>query len=117
MPGMDGTGPAGMGPMTGGGRGRCNPAGPAGAGYGAWGSPWAFGQMCYGYPAMMSAYGCPMPGYGMGMAWGRGRAPMGMGRGMAWGRGGGFGRGGWGMGRGFGRGMGRGFGMGYGRMW
>lgn len=25
MPGMDGTGPMGMGPMTGGGRGLCNP--------------------------------------------------------------------------------------------
>ena len=25
MPGFDGTGPRGMGPMTGGGRGRCNP--------------------------------------------------------------------------------------------
>jgi hypothetical protein len=27
MPGFDGTGPMGMGPMTGGGRGYCNPAG------------------------------------------------------------------------------------------
>ncbi len=27
MPGFDGTGPSGMGPMTGGGRGYCNPAG------------------------------------------------------------------------------------------
>lgn len=27
MPGYDGTGPAGRGPMTGGGRGFCNPAG------------------------------------------------------------------------------------------
>lgn len=26
MPGFDGTGPAGMGPMTGGGRGWCNPS-------------------------------------------------------------------------------------------
>jgi hypothetical protein len=25
MPALDGTGPMGMGPMTGGGRGRCNP--------------------------------------------------------------------------------------------
>ena len=31
MPGFDGTGPMGAGPMTGGGRGRCN---PAYAGYG-----------------------------------------------------------------------------------
>lgn len=28
MPGFDGTGPGGMGPMTGGGRGRCNPYSP-----------------------------------------------------------------------------------------
>ena len=28
MPGFDGTGPRGMGPMTGGGRGFCNPYGP-----------------------------------------------------------------------------------------
>jgi hypothetical protein len=30
MPGFDGTGPAGMGPMTGGGRGFCNPYGAIG---------------------------------------------------------------------------------------
>ena len=44
MPGFDGTGPAGMGPMTGGGRGLCNPlsmgpmagrGGAYGRGYGA----------------------------------------------------------------------------------
>jgi hypothetical protein len=28
MPGFDGTGPMGMGPMTGGGRGFCSPRGP-----------------------------------------------------------------------------------------
>lgn len=28
MPGFDGTGPMGLGPMTGGGRGFCNPYGP-----------------------------------------------------------------------------------------
>ncbi|MCD6599270.1 MAG: DUF5320 domain-containing protein [Dehalococcoidia bacterium] len=33
MPGFDGTGPAGLGPMTGGGRGFCNP-GSAGRWYG-----------------------------------------------------------------------------------
>lgn len=103
MPGMDGTGPAGMGPMTGGARGWCNPmsAGAPVGGYGAWGTPYAYRSMGYGYP--MGGYGYPMGGgYGMGMAWGRGRAPFGYGRGMAWGRGGG---------RGFGRGMG------YGRWW
>jgi hypothetical protein len=34
MPGFDRTGPAGMGPMTGGGRGWCNPTVPRSAGYG-----------------------------------------------------------------------------------
>lgn len=52
MPGYDGTGPQGMGPMTGGARGRCNSA----AG---------------GYPA---GYG-----FGRGMAYGRG---AGLGRGL-----------------------------------
>jgi hypothetical protein len=35
MPGFDGTGPGGMGPMTGGGRGFCSPGGvgAASAGY------------------------------------------------------------------------------------
>ncbi len=105
MPGLDGTGPGGMGPMTGGARGYCNPAGPTNAGYGGYANPWAYRTMGYGMPG---AYGYPYggwgtPSYGMGMAWGRGRAPMGYGRGMAWGRGGGFGRG-FGMGRGgFGR--------------
>jgi len=46
MPGFDGTGPRGMGPMTGGGRGFCNPSGmrPAWQPYGA--RRWAG----YGYP-------------------------------------------------------------------
>ncbi len=65
MPRGDGTGPMGMGPMTG-----------RAAGY------------CAGYPVpgFMNPYG----GRGMGMAWGRGG---GRGMGMAWrrGRGGGFG--------------------------
>lgn len=34
MPGLDGTGPNGLGPMTGGGFGRCNPQGIARQGYG-----------------------------------------------------------------------------------
>jgi hypothetical protein len=48
MPAGDGTGPRGMGPMTGRGAGYC-------AGYGAPG------------------YANPMPGRGFGMGWGRGR--------------------------------------------
>ena len=106
MPGFDGTGPSGRGPMTGGGRGYCNPsfagtrdpymgnpyAGPYGgeASYGGYpyGGEASYGGYPYGrYPnAQYQAY--PYGGFG----WGRG-----MGRGC-------------GMGRGRGRGMGRGFG-------
>ncbi len=39
MPGFDATGPMGMGPMTGGRRGRCNPSVPYGSPY----SPGGFG--------------------------------------------------------------------------
>lgn len=39
MPGFDGTGPAGMGPMTGGGRGWCSPYGHAYTGYGPYRAP------------------------------------------------------------------------------
>lgn len=46
MPGFDGTGPMGMGPMTGGGRGFCSPWG-IGAGVRAYGIPRGRG---YGYP-------------------------------------------------------------------
>jgi len=54
MPGFDGTGPAGMGPMTGGGRGFCSPAGARWAGnyrYSRWPS--------YSYPY----YNAPAPYY------------------------------------------------------
>ena len=65
MPGFDRTGPMGQGPMTGGGRGRCNPAG--------YGTPaWTGGGL----------------GYGRGFGRGRGRGARG-----PYGRGGGFGRG------------------------
>ena len=45
MPGLDGTGPRGMGPMTGGGRGFC--------------SPWGLGvaRPVYGFPRYHGAYG------------------------------------------------------------
>ncbi|MBC8275911.1 MAG: DUF5320 domain-containing protein [Chloroflexi bacterium] len=46
MPGFDGTGPMGMGPMTGGGRGFCSPWGIR-AGAQAYGIPRRRG---YGYP-------------------------------------------------------------------
>ena len=63
MPGFDGTGPRGMGPMTGGGRGFCNPYGPF------------YGTM----PRYGSAWGGRGGGFGRGM--GRGR---GIGRGMGY---------------------------------
>ena len=54
MPGLDGTGPMGMGPMTGGGRGFCSP----------WGV--AAGRRMYGYPRRMP-YAYPYYGtYGFG---------------------------------------------------
>ncbi len=68
MPGLDGTGPAGMGPMTGRGQGRCNPHAP------------------YRYPA----YRAYPPAYGLGrgiLGWGRrflGRSFWGRGRGWRW---------------------------------
>jgi len=50
MPGFDGTGPRGMGPMTGGGRGFCAaPQGSAGTGYRGRGFARAYGGA---YPAM-----------------------------------------------------------------
>jgi hypothetical protein len=72
MPGLDGTGPAGMGPMTGGARGWCNPyrasyPGPVRPTYG-------------GYPP---AYGFGRPRWGLGRGfWRRGfRGGRGRGRG------------------------------------
>ena len=52
MPGFDGTGPRGMGPMTGSGRGFCSPWG-IGAAPGGFG---IFPRVGYGYPF----YGVPM---------------------------------------------------------
>lgn len=80
MPGFDGTGPAGMGPMTGWGLGYCNPY-----------------YADYG-PAPMPNPGYWVPSYGRGF-----------GRGPGFGRGRGFRRGfrtGFGRGRGYGRGFG-----------
>ena len=77
MPGLDGTGPRGMGPMTGGARGMCNPYGPQN-----------YGGMPYGYGgAMPYGYGGAMPGFGMGMGYGRGMGMGGRGRGMGMGMG------------------------------
>jgi hypothetical protein len=85
MPGLDRTGPAGMGPMTGGARGLCNPYGPL---YGSY-APYR-----YPYPAPRAypwAFGLGRPRWGMGRGyWGRGAFGLGFrGRGR---RGGGRGR-------------------------
>jgi hypothetical protein len=60
MPGFDGTGPRGMGPMTGGGRGFCNPL---------WTGPWGGVNPWPGYRGYS-----PSRGYGHGpYPWGPGR--------------------------------------------
>jgi hypothetical protein len=81
MPGFDGTGPAGRGPMTGGARGLCNPNNAPSAGYALYRPPSAV----------------PVgPAYTYGRGWPR----WGLRRGF-WARGRGFGRGrGWSPGRG-----------------
>jgi len=61
MPGGDGTGPGGLGPMTG-----------RAAGF------------CAGYP--VPGYMNPVGGRGMGMGWGRGFRGGGFGRGFGWSR-------------------------------
>jgi len=66
MPGGDGTGPAGLGPMTG-----------RAAGY------------CAGYPVPGYMNSIAGRGFGFGRGWGRGRGGgWGRGRGFGWGRGG-----------------------------
>lgn len=65
MPGFNGTGPQGMGPMTGGGRGFCSPRGTA-RGYGSGMRPRGFG------------YGMGPRGYGFaGYRGNRGFSPVG----------------------------------------
>ena len=99
MPGGDGTGPMGLGPMTGRAAGYC-------AGYPAPGFMNPIPGRWAGYPAPAYGYGAapaygygvaPGYGYGYGMAPGyfRPRPMWGRGRGLGWGRG---------RGRGFGRG-------------
>ncbi len=75
MPGFDGTGPMGLGPMTGGGRGPCRFYMGA---WGPWGRPYPGYGYGWGYP-----YGWVGPrfGFGRGMGFGRGR---GLGRGFGW---------------------------------
>jgi len=74
MPGFDGTGPAGRGPMTGGGRGLCNPYRLEYASYGPY-------RATYPVPRRPAyTYGLGRPRWGRGF-WGRGR---GLGRGRGW---------------------------------
>ena len=94
MPGFDGTGPMGLGPMTGGGRGFCNPAfgasgfaGGAGSIYSrpyGWGSPYAsgMGYVPYSPSGKIPSVSYIPFGWDRGMGWGLGR-----GRGRGWGRG------------------------------
>jgi hypothetical protein len=87
MPRMDGTGPAERGPMTGGGRGWCNPYSSRNAGFGPYSAayPYAHGP----YPAPPARW--PSWGYGLGRfggfpwGYGLGRPRWGL-RGF-WGRG------------------------------
>jgi hypothetical protein len=66
MPGFDGTGPMGAGPMTGGGRGYCNPAGAA---YGPW-CGGGYGRGMGRGRGFKRGFG---PGFGMGRGYGRDR--------------------------------------------
>jgi len=100
MPGFDGTGPQGLGPMTGGARGRCNPNYSAGqynfARRYPYGGSYAAHYGGYGYNPYMAnpAYAANFYGaYGYGRGYG----------------------GGYGFGRGFGRGFG--YGRGIGKRW
>jgi hypothetical protein len=93
MPGFDGTGPRGMGPMTGGARGFCNPY------YAGARMPY-MGTYPYGRP-YGSGYAPSYAGYGYAPYGANPYLPFGFGRGFGGGRGIGWGRG---FGRGFGRG-------------
>lgn len=82
MPGLDGTGPAGRGPMTGGARGWCNPYSPMYVGAGFCGAPYTrppyptvAGYPYRGYPSAAPFW---RPRLGLGL---RGRGQGGRGRG------------------------------------
>jgi hypothetical protein len=84
MPGFNGTGPAGMGPMTGWGRGYCNPTQSA---YGT-ANPWGTGYLRNGYAQDFSRIPSSAPGRGfrrvLRSGLGRGRG-IGRGPGRRWG--------------------------------
>ena len=77
MPGFDGTGPMGMGPRTGGGRGFCSPL-PGPLPYGGF---YPYGS----YPYGSYFYGGYPYGFGVGYGVGRSGFPRGCGRGHAFG--------------------------------
>jgi hypothetical protein len=103
MPGFDGTGPMGQGPMTGGGRGFCampyRGYGSYGYGMGAPYYPPFSGYPSYGYgmgapyyppSGGYPSFGRPFYGYGPVFGAGRGGLPWGGGRGRVFGGGRGF---------------------------
>jgi Family of unknown function (DUF5320) len=88
MPGFDGTGPRGIGPMTGGGRGFC--AMPYGRGYRAYGYGFQGPYYPPSYPRAGTSPFCGQPFYGPVFGAGRGGLPWGGGRGRVFGGGRGF---------------------------
>lgn len=78
MPGFDRTGPGGMGPMTGGGRGWCNPYGSPYTSYGPYPYRPQYTPVA-GWPAW--GYGLGRPRWGLRGFWGQGIGWGGRGRG------------------------------------
>ena len=64
MPGFDGTGPRGMGPRTGGGRGFCHPMWPGTSPFRVWSrAPWPTPSMAQTpYPSYGATWGAPYYG-------------------------------------------------------
>jgi hypothetical protein len=83
MPGFDGTGPMGQGPMTGGGRGFCA---MSYRGYG----PYGYGMRANYYPPSGGYPFYVRSSYGLVFGAGRGGLPWGGGRGRVFGGGRGF---------------------------
>ena len=78
MPGFDGTGPAGSGPMTGGARGWCNPYQPRATTYDA------YRPLLSGLRGLRPAFGSRRPLWGWSRRFGgRGRGGR-IGRGRVW---------------------------------
>jgi hypothetical protein len=81
MPGLDRTGPAGMGPMTGGGRGWCTPSSPLRVGRGLNRSPYpAYRRLPWAFWLGRALWGIGRGFLGR-RGWGRGWGRRGRGRG------------------------------------